>query len=743
MNAFETELGVQPEIARAVDEMGWLLPTDVQGEAIPMILGGGDVLMAAETGSGKTGAFCLPILQIVHETLRDIQEGNKGPRAGKQAAATSGAPSAVQLSFHDRSHGLAIDTDGLTCQSRDQRIWNGARSTKGVKGKGRYYFEVTQTEANGIVRVGWSVPVAQLDLGTDNLGFGYGGTGKKSFAKQFDDYGETYGVNDVIGSLLDLDQMKIRYFKNGKDLGNAFDIPRPLQENTFFAHVCLKSCDAQINFGAQPFKTTPTGAVSIDNAPKECLVQSQVKGISSNAAAKQRPPNAPLAIIMEPSRELAQQTSAQIQSFQKYLDNPRVRELVIIGGVPVGEQTRVLHQGVDIIVATPGRLDELIGSGEIDLTQMRFFILDEADGLLSQGYKDLIMKLHRKMPSVTLDGKRLQMVVCSATLHNFEVKKLADSIMHFPTWVDLKGQDAVPETVHHVVCIIDPKKNTIWRGLRNHIKTDDVHLNDQLNIQSDSKETLSEAVKILKGEYCLQAIEKFKMDRALIFCRTKLDCDNLERYFIKQGGGPKSNNHRLSCVCLHSDRNPDERQRNLERFKANEVRFLVCTDVAARGIDVSGLPFVINMTLPDEKESYIHRIGRVGRAERMGLAISFVSTVPEKVWYHTCPSKGKNCHNTKLVEQHGCCKWYTEMTYLSDIEEHLGVTISQTDEKMDIPIDEFDGKVTYGQKRKQEVSAAKGHVDSLAATVDELVELEKRVQTSFFALRNCRNLMTA
>jgi ATP-dependent RNA helicase DDX1 len=81
------------------------------------------------------------------------------------------------------------------------------------------------------------------------------------------------------------------------------------------------------------------------------------------------------------------------------------------------------------------------------------------------------------------------------------------------------------------------------------------------------------------------------MDRALIFCRTKLDCDNLERYFIKQGGGPKANKHRLSCVCLHSDRNADERQNNLERFKANEIRFLICTDVAARGIDVSGLPF--------------------------------------------------------------------------------------------------------------------------------------------------------
>ena len=141
---------------------------------------------------------------------------------------------------------------------------------------GRYYFEATQTEPNGIVRIGWSVPMAQLDLGTYNQGFRYGGTGKKSFAKQFDDYGETFGANDVVGSLLDLDQMKIRFFKNGsysnrtvdwgeplpsaplgKDLGHAFDIPRPLQQSSFFAHVCLKSCDVQVNFGAQPFRSTP------------------------------------------------------------------------------------------------------------------------------------------------------------------------------------------------------------------------------------------------------------------------------------------------------------------------------------------------------------------------------------------------------------------------------------------------------------------------------------------------------
>lgn len=192
---------------------------------------------------------------------------------------------------------------------------------------------------------------------------------------------------------------------------------------------------------------------------------------------------------------------------------------------------------------------------------------------------------------------------------------------------------------------------------------------------------MSEAVKILKGEYCIHAIKEHKMDRALIFCRTKLDCDNLERYLKKVGG------QQFSCVCLHGDRKPAERKANLEKFKRQEVKFLICTDVAARGLDITGLPFskqlftqnypkvrirhvnfalflflVINVTLPDEKSNYVHRIGRVGRAERMGLAISLVSSVPEKVWYHGewCPSRGRNCINTNLTDQGGCCTWYNE-----------------------------------------------------------------------------------
>ena len=144
---------------------------------------------------------------------------------------------------------------------------------------------------------------------------------------------------------------------------------------------------------------------------------------------------------------------------------------------------------------------------------------------------------------------------------------------------------------------------------------------------------------------------------------------------------------------------------------------------------------MINVTLPDEKSNYVHRIGRVGRAERMGLAISLVSAVPEKVWYHGqwCQSRGRDCYNTRLTDQKGCCMWYNEPQYLADIEEHLGVTIGQVDTDIKVAADEFDGKVVYGEKKKAEGSGYQGHAGQLASTVAALASLETQAQDLFLA----------
>ncbi|KAG2468232.1 DDX1 helicase, partial [Polypterus senegalus] len=443
-----------------------------------------------------------------------------------------------------------------------------------------------------------------VSKGTDKFGFGFGGTGKKSHNKQFDSYGE--------------------------------------------------NAELKFNFGGEDFKHPPKdGYVALDKAADAHVVKSKQTGSAQVSQAKNLP-NAPKALIIEPSRELAEQTLNNVKQFKKYVDNPKIRELLIIGGVAAKEQLAVLESGVDIVVGTPGRIDDLISTGKISLSQVRFLVLDEADGLLTAGYTDFITRVHNQIPQITSDGKRLQVIVCSATLHSFDVKKLSEKIMHFPTWVDLKGEDSVPETVHHVVVPVNPKTDRLWERLgKNHIRTDEVHAKDHTRPGANTPEMFSEAIKILKGEYTVRAIKEHKMDQAIIFCRTKIDCDNMEQYFIQQGG-------------------------------------------------------VINVTLPDEKQNY--------------------------VWYHVCPNRGRGCYNTRLKDEGGCTIWYNENQLLAEIEDHLNCTVSQVETDIKVPLDEFDGKVTYGQRRATGGGLYKGHVDVLAPTVQELAALEKEAQTSFLHL---------
>uniref|UniRef100_A0A7N4NGS5 ATP-dependent RNA helicase DDX1 n=1 Tax=Sarcophilus harrisii TaxID=9305 RepID=A0A7N4NGS5_SARHA len=686
--------------------MDWLLPTDIQAESIPLILGGGDVLMA----------FSIPVIQIVYETLKDQQEGKKG----KTTVKTGGAVlNKWQMNPYDRGSAFAIGSDGLCCQSREVKEWHGCRSTKGVM-KGKHYYEVSCHD-QGLCRVGWSASQASLDLGTDKFGFGFGGTGKKSHNKQFDNYGEEFTMHDTIGCYLDIDKGQVKFSKNGKDLGLAFEIPAHLKNQPFFAACVLKNAELKFNFGEEEFKFPPKdGFVGLCKAADGHVVKSQHTG-SAQVAQTKFLPNAPKALIVEPSRELAEQTLNNVKQFKKYVDNPKLRELLIIGGVAARDQLSVLEQGVDIVVGTPGRLDDLVSTGKLNLSQIRFLVLDEADGLLSQGYSDFINRIHSQIPQITSDGKRLQVIVCSATLHSFDVKKLSEKIMHFPTWVDLKGEDSVPETVHHVVVPVNPKTDKLWERLgKNHIRTDEVHAKDNTRPGANSPEMWSEAIKILKGEYTVRAIKEHKMDQAIIFCRTKIDCDNLEQYFMQQGGGESPQ----AGVCPAGG----SRQGHPPHSQG-DVRFLICTDVAARGIDIHGVPYgkCINATPP----------GEGGRAWRSPCASCALSSIPPRlpqVWYHVCSSRGKGCYNTRLKEDGGCTIWYNEMQLLSEIEEHLNCTISQVEPDIKVPVDEFDGKVTYGQKRAAGGGTYKGHVDILAPTVQELAALEKEAQTSFLHL---------
>jgi ATP-dependent RNA helicase DDX1 len=312
MPCFE-ELGLVPEILRAVDDLNWLLPSDVQDEAIPLILGGGDVMAAAETGSGKTGAFGLPVVQVVYETRRDGPSSRARPGAeGAQKGGGALPADSIRLSVDDRDTQFAVSPTGFDCQSRAPQNWCGARATVGVT-SGKHYYEA-QVSDEGLCRIGWSTIAAKLDVGTDAHSWGFGGTGKKSHNKKFEDYGNGgYGKGQIVGTYVDLEAGTIGYTKDGADLGVAFQLPHGFK-GPLYPAVVLKNAEMSFNFGLSPFAHAPKpGFAGISAARPGQFVTADPGGGGGGGGGrggksdKGGQKNTPLAIIIEPTRDLAEQ----------------------------------------------------------------------------------------------------------------------------------------------------------------------------------------------------------------------------------------------------------------------------------------------------------------------------------------------------------------------------------------------------------------------------------------------------
>ena len=234
------------------------------------------------------------------------------------------------------------------------------------------------------------------------------------------------------------------------------------------------------------------------------------------------------------------------------------------------------------------------------------------------------------------------------------------------------------------------------------------------------------------------------MSQCMIFCRTNLDCDNLESFLVQYGGGARwkqgkketGKENPYSCCVLAGMKSVDHRRAALEAFTEGYVRFLICTDVAARGIDVKGLPYIINMTLPDEPENYIHRIGRVGRSDHLGLAISILSPVNchEKVWYHRCGTRGIGCTNRSLLDAGGCTIWYDETELLRKIENRIHSSIPELDSDFSLPEIMGANLSDYGEEVKKEKIVPNQHVEKLRPTVKLLASMEFDAQNLFLLM---------
>lgn len=281
----------------------------------------------------------------------------------------------------------------------------------------------------------------------------------------------------------------------------------------------------------------------------------------------------PRSLILEPTRELALQVADNIQKYGKYLN---INHALLIGGNSMNEQKDVLQRGVDVLIATPGRLIDIFERGGLLLTQTDFLVIDEADRMLDMGFIPDIEKIISLLP------KKRQTLFFSATMAP-TIKKLADSFLNKPQEIIITPESSVNGQIEEIVFFT--KKEDKHRAIKRLLQTEPVQ-------------------------------------NAIIFCNRKKDVDLLFSYL---------NKHHFSVGHLHGDLDQNIRFATLERFRAQELHVLVCSDVAARGIDISGLSHVFNYDLPHNAEDYVHRIGRTGRAGNQGTAFSFVA--PEEVQY--------------------------------------------------------------------------------------------------------------
>jgi ATP-dependent RNA helicase RhlE len=273
------------------------------------------------------------------------------------------------------------------------------------------------------------------------------------------------------------------------------------------------------------------------------------------------------ALILTPTRELAAQVEESVRTYGKHL---ALRSAVVYGGIDIGPQIKALHAGVEILVATPGRLLDHLHQKTLNLSRVEILVLDEGDRMLDMGFLPDIKRILSALPP------RRQNLLFSATFPE-EVRRLAKDLLHAPTTVEVARRNAPADLVTHEIHLVpEPRK----RALLAHL------------------------------------IRSRDMRQALVFVRMKRDANRLARQLQQDG---------ILATAIHSDRTQQERTQALEDFKQGKVTTLVATDIAARGLDIEELPYVINYELPYTPEDYVHRIGRTGRAGLPGDAISLVS----------------------------------------------------------------------------------------------------------------------
>ena len=299
------------------------------------------------------------------------------------------------------------------------------------------------------------------------------------------------------------------------------------------------------------------------------MLQKLLPHASSSTSPAKHPVRA---LILVPTRELAIQVEESVKAYAKHT---RLRSLVVFGGVDIRTQTPHLKTGVEILVATPGRLLDHIEQKTVQLNLVQMLVLDEADRMLDMGFMPALKRILALLP------RQRQSLMFSATFSN-EIKKLSEDFMNYPTLIEVARSNASAENITQKVYLVE---------------------------QGDKHQLLAQ---LLRGDDAKQVI---------VFTKTKLTASRLAKQLQREG---------VSADAIHGDKSQLERMQALDAFKQGNVAVLIATDVAARGLDIDSLPMVINYEIPHAAEDYVHRIGRTGRAGASGTAISLVSPEEEK-----------------------------------------------------------------------------------------------------------------
>ncbi|MFB2651336.1 DEAD/DEAH box helicase [Shewanella seohaensis] len=279
------------------------------------------------------------------------------------------------------------------------------------------------------------------------------------------------------------------------------------------------------------------------------------------------------ALVLTPTRELAAQVSESVETYGKYLP---LRSAVVFGGVPINPQIQKLRHGVDVLVATPGRLLDLEQQKAVKFNQLEVLVLDEADRMLDMGFIRDIKKILAMLPA------KRQNLMFSATFSD-EIRELAKGLVNQPVEISVTPRNAAANTVKQWICPVDKNQ---------------------------------------KSALLIQLIKQENWQQVLVFSRTKHGANRLAKSLIQA---------EISAAAIHGNKSQGARTKALADFKSGEVRVLVATDIAARGLDIDQLPQVVNFDLPNVPEDYVHRIGRTGRAGALGQAVSLVSSEETKL----------------------------------------------------------------------------------------------------------------